>query len=231
VVRNVGTCPATISSITATAADFTVTAPTQLPILLASGEETLLATVRFTPQSDANPLAPSEVTGQLTIVSDDPNSPDVANLCGESSAQSGVRILVTEVSTGTPIPVVGVDALTISSQGIVPRTNLRFTDQAVSTTDVCGNTVVWHVDQETLKATETSGNNPLGSYTAKAREGSLQTTETFGLGQCELREFQLQLGDNDGAMCLLLPKGAPCTSAGECCSGKCKGPGGGKTCK
>jgi hypothetical protein len=208
-----------------------VTAPTVLPVLLPPGEETLEVTVRFTPQADANPLAPSEVTGVLTVVSDDPNSPDLAGLCGESSAQSGVRILVTEVSTGTPIPVAGVDALTITSGGIVPRTNLRFTDQAVSMVDVCGNPVLWHVDQETLQAVGTTGNNPQGSYTAKAKEGSLQITETFGLDQCELREFQLQLGDNDGALCLLLPKGDSCTSAGECCSGKCKGPEGGKTCK
>jgi hypothetical protein len=96
---------------------------------------------------------------------------------------------------------------------------------------VCGNPVLWHVDQETLQAAGTTGNNPNGSYTAKAKEGNLQITETFGLDQCELREFQLQLGDNDGAMCLLLPKGAACSNAGECCSGKCKGPEGGKTCK
>lgn len=229
VLRNVGLCPATISEITAAAGDFTVTAPTQLPILLPPGEETLGVTVRFTPQSDANPLAPSEVTGLLTVVSDDPNSPDLADLCGESSAQSGVRILVTEVSTGTPIPVDGVDALTISSQGITPRTNLRFTNHPVSMGAVCGNPVLWHVDQETLQAAGTTGNNPQGSYTAKAKEGNVQITETFGLDQCELREFQLQLGG--GTTCLLLPKGASCTNAGECCSGKCKGPEGGKTCK
>jgi hypothetical protein len=229
VLRNVGTCPATISSITAAAADFTVTAPTQLPILLPSGEETLSVTVRFTPQSDANPLAPSEVTGLLTVDSDDPSGPDLADLCGESSAQSGVRILVTEVNTGTPIPLAEVGSLTISSQGVTPRTNLRFTDHPVSMGAVCGNPVVWHVDQETLQAAGTTGNNPQGSYTAKAKEGSEQITKTFGLGQCELREFQLQLGG--GGVCLLRPKGDSCTNAGECCSGKCKGPEGGKTCK
>jgi hypothetical protein len=230
-LRNVGTCPATISSITAAAADFTVTAPTVLPILLPPGEETLDVTVRFTPQSDADPLAPSEVTGLLTVVSDDPNGPDQADLCGESSAQSGVRILVTEVSSGTPIPLEEVDALTISSHGINPRTNLRFTDHPVNIGAVCGNPVVWHVDQETLQAAGTSGNNPKGSYTAKAKEGNLQITETFGLDQCEMREFQLQLEDTGSDICLLLPKGDACTNAGECCSGKCKGPEGGKTCK
>ena len=82
-----------------------------------------------------------------------------------------------------------------------------------------------------MQAAGTTGNNPQGSYTAKAKEGKLQITETFGLDQCELREFQLQLGDNDGPMCLLLPKGAACSNAGECCSGKCKGPSGDKSCK
>jgi hypothetical protein len=229
VLRNVGTCTATISGITAAAADFTVMAPTVLPILLPPGEETLGVTVRFTPQSDANPLAPSDVLGLLTVVSDDPNSPDLADLCGESSQQSGVRILVTEVSSGTPAPLAEVDALTISSQGVTPRTNLRFTNHPVSVGAVCGNPVTWHVDQETLQAAGTTGNNPQGSYTAKAKEGNVQITETFGLGQCELREFQLQI--DDGSACLLLPKGDSCTNAGECCSGKCKGPEGGKTCK
>jgi hypothetical protein len=199
--------------------------------LLPPGEETLDVTVRFTPQSDADPLAPSEVTGLLTVVSDDPNGPDEADLCGESSAQSGVRILVTEVSSGTPIPVGEVDTLTISSHGINPRTNLRFTDQPVSMGAVCGTPVVWHVDQETLQAAGTSGNNPRSSYNAKAKEGNLQITQTFGLDQCELREFQLQLEDTGSDICLLLPKGAACTNAGECCSGKCKGPVGDSTCK
>jgi len=236
ILRNVGTCPLTISSISAVGvsgnpADFSVTAPTQLPILLPPGEETLAVNVRFTPQADADPLAPSEVTGLLTVVSDDPDFPHDADLCGESSAQSGVRILVTEVSSGTPLPVGEVDQLVITSKGKNPKTNLRFTDHPVSVGAVCGNPVIWHVDQETLSSTETTGNNPQSSYSAKAKEGKLALTETFGLGQCELREFQLQLQDNGSVACLLLPKGASCSNAGECCSGKCKGPDGGKTCK
>jgi photosystem II stability/assembly factor-like uncharacterized protein len=236
VVRNVGTCPATISSIEAMGvsgdpADFSVTAPTQLPILLPPGEETLQVSVRFTPQADVNPLAPSEVTGLLRVESDDPDGAQEADLCGESSAQSGVRILVTEVSSGTPLPVGEVDQIVVSSHGKHPRTNLRFTDHPVSSTMVCGNPVTWHVDQETLSATETTGSNPNSSYDAKAKEGSLQVTESFGLAQCELRDFQLQLPDDGSAACLLLPKGASCSNDGECCSGKCRGPAGGETCK
>jgi hypothetical protein len=232
-LRNNGECPLTITNISAAGADFTVTAPTQFPVLLPSGEETLEVTVRFAPQADANPLAPSEVTGLLTVVSDDPGGDSSAALCGESVAQSGVRILVTDVSTGSPIIVGEVDSLTIQSKGKNRPSpiNLRFTDQPVSTATVCGNAIYYHVDQETLPSTGTTGSNPKSSYEAKAREGNLQAAESFGLGQCEFREFQLQLQDSDAENCLLLPKGAPCTTAGECCSGKCKGPEGGKTCK
>jgi len=236
ILRNAGTCPLIISAITATgesgnAADFAVIAPTQFPILLPPGEETLEVNVRFTPQADTNPLAPSEVTGLLTVVSDDPDFPHEAGLCGESSAQSGVRVLVTDVSSGTPLPVAEVDQLVISSQGKNTRTNLRFTDHPVSMAMVCNNPIVWHVDQETLSSTETSGSNPRSSYEAKAKEGLLMSVESFSLGQCELKEFQLQLQDGSSDTCLLLPKGASCSDAGECCSGKCKGPAGGRSCK
>jgi hypothetical protein len=71
-------------------------------------------------------------------------------------------------------------------------------------------------------------------YEANAREGNLQDNRSFPLDQCEFSEFQMQLKSDDGGdgeVCLLLPKGDSCTSAEECCSGKCKGPEGGKTCK
>ena len=39
-------------------------------------------------------------------------------------------------------------------------------------------------------------------------------------------------GDGGGGdTCDLAPVGASCTSDGDCCSNKCKGPNGGKTCK
>ena len=62
----------------------------------------------------------------------------------------------------------------------------------------------------------------------------LQDSKNFNLGQCEFKEFQLQLksGDgDDGGICLLKEKGEACESDAECCSFKCKGPEGGKTCK
>ena len=139
--------------------------------------------------------------------------------------------MVTEVSSGTPLPVAEVDQLVISSKGKNTRTNLRFTDHPVSMAMVCNNPIVWHVDQETLSSTETSGSNPRSSYETKAKEGFLMSVESFSLGQCELKEFQLQLQDGSSDTCLLLPKGASCSDAGECCSGKCKGPAGDRSCK
>lgn len=38
-------------------------------------------------------------------------------------------------------------------------------------------------------------------------------------------------GDGGGGSCSLLPKGGSCTANGQCCSGKCRGPSGGKSCK
>ena len=76
-----------------------------LPIVLPPGEETLEVVVRFTPQSLGDPLMPDEFLGLLTIVSDDPDAAGTADLCGEGVAQSGIRTLVTDISTGLPVPV------------------------------------------------------------------------------------------------------------------------------
>jgi hypothetical protein len=235
VLRNTGMCPLTIASITASAVnEYTVMAPTVYPITLPSGEETLEVTVRFTPQSLGNPLAPDEVTGLLTIVSDDPDAAGLADLCGEGVAQSGVRVLTTDISSGVPLVVGEVDSMRIRSKGKKTPSpiDFQFTDVTPQSTDICGNTVTWHVDQETLPATNTEGGRGgKSSYEVSAKEGNLQDVQNFSLDQCEFREFQLQLEDSDAPACLLLPKGASCSDAGECCSGKCKGPDGNKTCK
>ena len=198
ILRNSGGCPLTIDDISAAGADFMVTQPSVFPVLLPPGEETLAVTVRFTPQTDADPFAPSEVTGTLTVVSDDPDGAAETGLCGESVAQSGVRILVTDVTTGTPVPVGEVDSITIKSFGVSTPgpINLRFTDQPMSSASVCGSDILYHVEQENLPETSTTGSNPNGSYDSKAKEGNLQTTDSFGLGQCEFRDFQLQLQSN-----------------------------------
>lgn len=235
-LRNTGLCPLTISNISAADADFTVIAPTEFPapgIVLPTGEETLDVTIRFTPQADVDPQVPSEVLGLLTINSDDPDFPHTADLCGESALQSGVRILVSDVSSGVPIAVDEVDSMAIQSKGKnrPGPINLQFTDQPLSSTVVCGNTIAYHVNQETLPSTHTTGSNPKSSYQAKAKEGNLQAAESFTLEQCEFRDFQLQLQDSDSPVCALAQKGEACTTAGDCCSNKCKGPDGGKTCK
>jgi hypothetical protein len=234
VLRNSGLCPLTIDSITASSVDeFTVQSPSVFPIVLPSGEETLDVTVRFTPQSLGDPLAPDEFTGLLTVVSDDPDGNGLADLCGEGVAQSGIRVLTTDISSGLPLVVDSVDNITIRSKGKKTPSpiNLQFTDVVPQSANICGNTVTWHVDQETLPAVDTTGSNPKSSYQASAKEGSLQAAESFSLGQCEFRDFQLQLLDSVSETCLLLQKGESCTSAGQCCSGKCKGPAGNQTCK
>jgi hypothetical protein len=232
VLRNTGNCPLTIDSISALD-DFRVMTPSVFPVVLPTGEETLEVTVRFEPQSGGDPLAPDEFLGELTIVSDDPDIEHTAELCGEGVAQSGIRVLTTNISSGIPLVVDGVDNITIRSKGKKTPSpiHLQFTDVPVQSAAICGNTVTWHVDQETLPSTQTTGSNPKSSYQVSAKEGNLQDSQSFSLGQCEFLEFQLELLDSDAPACLLLPKGAACTVAGECCSGKCKGPAGGKTCK
>ena len=237
-LRNNSECPLTISSISSAGADFLVTDPTVFPILLPGGEETLGVTVRFLPQADANPLVPSEVTGLLTVASDDPDGNGLADLCGESVAQSGVRVLVTDVSTGLPVPVVGVDRLGLTSKGknTPSPVNITLTDANPIGGNVCGNPVQYHLNYEALAATATTGSNPNSSYEAKAREGNLQDRQSFGLGQCEFLEFQLQLTGNSGddpPFCEpgLFAKGDACMEDSECCSGKCTGKPGLKTCK
>lgn len=237
-LRNNGECPLEITNISALGTsgnllDYAVIAPTLFPVILPTGEETLAVTVRFTPQTDADPLAPSEVLGLLTVVSDDPDGDGTGDLCGESSLQSGIRVLTTDISSGVPLVVEGVDNITIRSKGKKTPSpiNLQFTDVDSQTANICGNTVIWHVDQETLPNAQTEGSNPKSSYQVSTKEGNLQDSQSFSLNQCDFLEFQLQLQDSDAPACTLLSKGAACTNAGQCCSGKCKGPSGGKTCK
>jgi hypothetical protein len=234
-IRNTGRCPLNITSVDATGDDFTAIAPAILPIELPPGEETLLVDVRFTPQSGGDLLSPDEVTGTLTIVSDDPDASGLADLCGEGVGQSGVRILVTDVTSGLPLTVAEVDEIRLRSKGIKTPgpINLRFTDQPITSSVVCGNNVQWHVNLETLPATHTTGTVPKSSYTASAKEGNVAAEQNFSLAQCEFREFQIQLKDTsgDGGICPLGQKGDACTTDAECCSNKCKGPDGNKTCK
>ncbi len=240
-IRNTGACPLTIDDISAADADFTVMEPTTFPIVLPPGEETLSVTVRFTPEDDGMHLTADEITGVLTVVSDDPDADvtgdDTAELCGEGVIQSGIRVLVTDITSGDPVIVDSVDSMVVKSKGksIPGPINLQFTDVEPVTTSVCDNTVSYHLNVESLPATDTTGSQGGKSqYQASAMEGNLQDNRNFTLDQCEFSEFQLQLKSDDGGdggICLLLPKGESCSTDLECCSGKCKGPSGVKTCK
>lgn len=240
VLRNNGACPLTIDGISATGADFAVTEPSQFPILLPPGEKTLGVNVRFTPQADDDPVSPGEIMGELIILSDDPDiEAGTAALCGESAAQSGVRILATDITTGIPLMLDPVERIDLQSRGInnPGPVKLTFNDAPLKSVQICGNDVAYHVNQETLPSTDTTGGGgKQSSYVASAKQGNLQISENFTLGQCEFRDFQLQVqssgGDpGDPGSCPLLPKGAACSNDGECCSGKCRGPEGAMSCK
>jgi hypothetical protein len=233
-LRNTGDCPLTITDIQATGLDFTVMQPVSFPIVLPPGEETLDVTVRFTPVSGGDPLAPDETTGTLTVSSDDPDASGDALLCGEGVVQSGIRTLVTDITIGFPEIVDSVDSMTVKSKGkgIPGPINLMFTDVTPLLATVCDNGINYHLNLEILPAVETTTGNGKSHYQINAMEGNLQDSRAFNLDQCEFNEFQMQLKSSDGdGECLLLGKGEACESAAECCSGKCKGPNGGKTCK
>jgi hypothetical protein len=239
VLRNNSVCPLTIDGIDTDVADFEVIAPTEFPVTLPGGQETLAVTVRFTPQSDAHPQLPSEVTGVLSIVSDDPDFPHTADLCGESVTQSGLRTLVVDTTSGVPVMIDSVDSMTVRSKGknTPSPINLMFSDTEPQMATVCGNEVYWHLNLELLPAAETTGSKGGKSqYEVYAKEGNLQDSRTFPLDQCEFNEFQMQLlstdgGGGGGGSCPLGQKGDACDSADDCCSGKCSGKAGAQTCK
>jgi len=239
VVRNNGLCPLTITAIASSAVDeYTVQSPSIFPVVLDTGEETLEVTVRFTPQSAGNHLSPDEYLGELTIVSDDPDGNSLSALCGEGVARSGIRTLVVDTTSGEPVAVDSVDSMTVKSKGKKTPSpiNMQFTDVVPQTATICGNVIDWHLDLENLPATETTGSKGGKSqYEAYAREGNLQDSRTFRLGQCEFSEFQMQLLDSgdggDPPSCPHKQKGESCSTDAECCSFKCKGPNGNKSCK
>jgi len=163
------------------------------PITLPPGEETLNVTLRFAPTAGGGSItAPDETTGTLTIVSNDPGGDVTGQVCGEAVVQSGGRWLVVD---GADNPIDSVDSLTLESKGIHQPApiNIRLTDVAPTTVQVCGNTTRFHLNREDLPPTHTTGTNPLSSYTIKAKEGNRQVTKSFTLEQCEFVEDILRL--------------------------------------
>jgi hypothetical protein len=194
-LRNTGKCSLSIDNVAATAPHFLVVAPTQFPLTIGPGGS-VDARVRFVPKSDADAHAPSEITGQLTVTSSDPDAGDgIAALCGESVAQSGVRALAVNVTTGTPVPIDPLERLTLTSKGknTPSPISIRMTQVPVSTANVCGRSVKWHLDEETLPTVQTTGSNPKSSYQLDVKQGSLQSSQSFDLGQCDFREMTLQI--------------------------------------
>jgi len=194
VVRNNGTCPATITGIAA-AAPYSVVAPTQFPVTLPVGQETLNVTVRFKPTADpSGPSTPGQTPGTLTLTSTYGGAvPDkTAGLCGEAVVQNGMRVLVVD---GLNNPINGLDTLTLTSKGVNTPSpiSVRLKNVNPATTPVCGNTVRYHLDSENLTPTQTTGSNPRSSYSITAKEGNKQVDQSFTLGQCEFREFILRL--------------------------------------
>jgi hypothetical protein len=85
--------------------------------------------------------------------------------------------------------------LTLASKGVnTPQPiNIKLTNVPVATTTVCGNTVKYHLDNETLPPTQTTGSSPNSSYNVSAKEGNKQVSQSFSLGQCEFKQFILKL--------------------------------------
>src|SRR5262249_41218284 len=119
-VTNAGVCPLTISSLTAgPATAFNVINPT-VPLTIGPGAAPVPVTIRFKPTVLAGqlPHAPDQLTGLLTIVSNDPVSLPTANLCGEPTMRSGIRVLVTN---GSAAPINPLKSLTLQSKGLSPQ--------------------------------------------------------------------------------------------------------------
>jgi hypothetical protein len=203
---NAGSCPLTIASLTTANAldgigaplpgaplEFTVVNPT-VPVTIAPGASPVPITIRFKPVilTDQKTDAPDQQTGTLSIVSNDPLPADnAAGLCGEAAYHSGVRVLVVD---STNAPVNPVKSLTLSSQGLTPTFKEALSPAPLLTTpNVCGNTILYQLDDETLRPAGTTGNNPKASYSISAKQGSTQANMSFTLGQCEVKPVVLQL--------------------------------------
>ena len=58
---------------------------------------------------------------------------------------------------------------------------------------ICGNSIHYHLDNETLKPAGTTGSNPLASYVLTAKKGSTSANMSFTLGQCQMQQIILQI--------------------------------------
>lgn len=204
-VSNSGICPLTMASLStangsdgkgvalpATPLEFTVINPTA-PVTISPGGAPVPVTVRFKPQilTDQNGYAPDQQTGTLSIVSNDPNSADnTGGLCGEPVYHSGARALVLDTFNN---PVTSVAKVTLASKGLIPPFTETLMPAPLQSGNACGNTILYHLDNETLRPAGTTGNNPRASYVLSARKGSTSANMGFTLGQCQMQQIILQL--------------------------------------
>lgn len=199
-MSNAGICPLTVLSGNLNASPatyFSVVNPTT-PLTIAPGAAPVPVTVRFRPLSTAgqNAFAPDQQLGSLSIISNDPvGSDDTAGgadgLCGEPTYHSGARVLVIDSLSN---PISSVSKITLQSRGLTPKFSETLMPAPLHTaSNICGNTIQYHLDNETLKPAGTTGNNPLASYILSAKQGSTAATMSFTLGQCQMQQIVLQI--------------------------------------
>lgn len=205
-VTNAGICPLTLASLAtangtdgkglplpASPLEFSVVNPTT-PVTIAPGAAPVPITVRFKPVilTDQNPYAPDQQTGALSITSNDPVTADNgAALCGEPAYHSGARVLVIDSLSN---PISSVSKITLQSKGLTPKFSETLMPAPLQTApNICGSTILYHLDNETLKPAGTTGNNPLASYVLSAKQGSTSANMSFKLGQCQVQQLILQI--------------------------------------
>ena len=193
-IGNSGICPLYVTNLTAGPSNtFNVTNPS-VPLTIAPGAAPVPATIRFRPTNLTGQLsnAPDQQTGTLTIVSNDPLAGDnAAGLCGEPVYHSGIRALVVN-ATGQPIN--PLRSLSLASKGLKPNISQTLSPATPATAaNICGNSITYTLDNETLPPAGTTGNNPNASYTLSAKQGSTAATMSFTLGQCEFKQPILQI--------------------------------------
>jgi photosystem II stability/assembly factor-like uncharacterized protein len=161
---------------------------TPLPFTLAVAGKPVPITVRFKPEilTDQSPTAPDQQTGTLHITSNDPViSDDTAALCGEPVYHSGTRILLVDTLNN---PISSVADLILTSTDIVPQYNQSLKPAPLQPpANVCGNTIYYHLDNETLNPT---GTNPNAYYRILVKDNPhYYPPVDFRLTQCQFQQI------------------------------------------
>jgi hypothetical protein len=163
---------------------------TPLPFTLKPGGKPVPMTVRFKPEilTDQNPMAPDQQTGTLNITSNDPVvADDTAALCGEPVYHSGSRILLVDTLDN---PISSVTELILTTTGISPQFNETLKPAPLQPpANVCGNTIDYHLDNETLNPT---GKNPNAYYRILVKDNPhYYPPVDFRLTQCQFQQIKI----------------------------------------